>query len=258
MLIAQITDMHVGLDIRVGSERIDTAARLERAVAHLNRLDPRPDFVIATGDLTADGRPSEYATLADLLGRLVMPFTLLPGNHDARASLCEAFPDMAWDGAGHEPAALFHEYDLEPLWLFALDTLAPGEHHGELGQDQLDWLDGRLGARNGRPSLVAMHHPPVAVGIPAFDAMNCTDGAALGAVLERHRGVEAVICGHVHRPVSLRWAGTVLHVTPSSSYQYGLAMRENEALRPVDETPAVRLLAWLPETGLVSHLSPIP
>ena len=66
-----------------------------------------------------------------------------------------------------------------------------------------------------------------------------------------------MICGHVHRPISLRWAGTVLHVTPSSGYQYALDLREGQALRAVDEPRAARLLTWMPESGLVSHLSPI-
>ena len=50
MLIAQISDMHVKAEGKLLYRRIDTAGFLERAVAHVNALDPRPDIVIATGD----------------------------------------------------------------------------------------------------------------------------------------------------------------------------------------------------------------
>lgn len=255
MLIAQITDMHLGLTRQVGQVEIDPAARLARAVRHLNGLDPRPDFVICTGDLTERGEPDDYAELAALLAELAMPFALIPGNHDRREPLRAAFPALPWgDGAD---GLLCHEIDLGALRLIALDTLLPGEEGGELGAAQLAWLEGRLAQAGGERVLVAMHHPPIAVGIPAFDDMNCRDGEALGALLGRHAGIEAVICGHVHRAISLRWAGTALHVTPSTAYQYSLSMREGAGLRRVDETPACRLLTWLPGTGLVSHLSPI-
>ena len=57
MLIAQISDMHVKADGELLYRRIDTAGYLERAVAHVNALDPRPDLVIATGCI----RPHYFA-----------------------------------------------------------------------------------------------------------------------------------------------------------------------------------------------------
>jgi 3',5'-cyclic AMP phosphodiesterase CpdA len=57
MLIAQISDMHVKADGELLYRRIDTAGYLERAVAHLNALDPRPELVLATGDLVEAGKP---------------------------------------------------------------------------------------------------------------------------------------------------------------------------------------------------------
>lgn len=255
MLIAQITDLHLGERLRIDGRDVDPAARLAEAVEHLNRLAPRPDFVVVTGDLTAEGRPEDYAAVAEGLAGLAMPFTVIPGNHDEREALRAAFPDLAWS----EPSGgfLHHVIALGPLRLIALDTVVPGESGGALCAARLDWLRARLDEAPGQPTLIAMHHPPVSVGIEEFDAVSCRDGPALAALLRRYDNVEAVICGHVHRPISLRWAGTVLHVTPSSTYQYALDLREGQALRPVDEPRWLRLLTWLPESGLVSHLSPV-
>ena len=251
MLIAQITDMHVGQVQRVGSTTIDTLEWLGRAVDHVNALDPRPDFLVATGDLTADGRPSEYADLARALAPLAMPYTVIPGNHDDREGIRSAFPELTF-GDGE---LLNHRLDLGPLRLLALDTLIPGEGGGELGTAQLSWLETELDTAESRPILIAMHHPPAAVGIPEFDCIGCRDGDALAALLRSRDNVKAVICGHVHRPISFAWAGTALHVTPSTGYQYSLSMSEEERLHAVPESPACRLLRWIPEAGLVAHLS---
>src|SRR5436305_1998369 len=83
MLIAQISDMHVKAEGKQLFRRIDTAGYLERAVAHVNALDPRPDIVLATGDLVDGGKPDEYAQLRRLLAPLAMPLYMIPGNHDA-------------------------------------------------------------------------------------------------------------------------------------------------------------------------------
>lgn len=87
MLIAQLSDMHLRSEGQLLYDRIDTAAYLERAVAHVLTLDPRPDVVIMTGDLVEAGKPEEYARLRRLIAPLPMPVYVIPGNHDAREAL---------------------------------------------------------------------------------------------------------------------------------------------------------------------------
>ena len=141
MLIAQITDMHLKPPGELLYKRIDTAGFLERAVAHVNALDPRPDVVLATGDLVEGGTPGEYALLRRLLAPLAMPVYLIPGNHDARDALREGFADHAY-----LPPSGFLQYTIEnlPVRLIALDTLVPGKGYGALCAERLDWLEARL------------------------------------------------------------------------------------------------------------------
>src|SRR6266550_639034 len=110
MLIAQISDMHVKAEGKLLFRRIDTAGFLERAVAHVNALDPRPDIVLATGDLVDGGKPEEYAHLRRMLAPLAMPLYMIPGNHDARDALREAFPEHAY-----LPPTGFLQYTIENL-----------------------------------------------------------------------------------------------------------------------------------------------
>lgn len=252
MLLAQISDMHVKAEGELLYRRIDTPGFLEQAVAHLNALDPRPDLVVATGDLVEGGKPEEYAHLKRLLAPLAMPVHLIPGNHDARDALREVFADHTY-----LPADGFLQYAIEglPVRLIALDTLVPGKGHGELCKERLDWLEARL-AESDRPTILFMHHPPFDCGISAFDGMRLMQGEArLAELVRRHGNVERVMCGHVHRPIQVRWAGTMASIAPSTAHQATLDLADKAPLSLMMEPPGLALHLWRPGTGLVTHVS---
>ena len=82
MLIAQISDLHVRPAGALAYGVSETNLSTEHAVHALLRLDPAPDCVLVTGDLTDCGLDEEYALLSGLLARLPMPVYAVPGNHD--------------------------------------------------------------------------------------------------------------------------------------------------------------------------------
>lgn len=253
MLIAQITDTHLKREGEMLYGRIDTTGFLERAVRHVNALDPRPDVALMTGDLVDGGKPEEYANLRRVLSQLAMPFYLIPGNHDARDPLRAVFADHAY-----LPRAGFLQYVVEdlPLRLIALDTLVPGKDWGALCAERLDWLEARLGESD-RPTLLFMHHPPFDVGITAFDDdYGLKEGEErLAEIVRRHSTVERVLCGHVHRPIQVRWAGTMGSIAPGTAHQASLDLRDGAKLSLVMDPPGVALHLWRPATGLVTHTS---
>ena len=252
MLIAQISDMHVKAEGELLYRRIDTAGFLERAVAHVNALDPRPDIVLATGDLVEGGKPEEYALLRRLLAPLAMPVYLIPGNHDARDALREVFPDHAY-----LPRTGFLQYTIEdlPVRLIALDTLVPGKTHGELCAERLGWLEARLGESD-RPTILFLHHPPFDCGISAFDGHRLSVGEPrLAELVRRHGNIERAMCGHVHRLIQVRWAGTMASIAPSTAHQATLDLHDNAPFSMMMEPPGLALHLWRPGTGLITHVS---
>lgn len=253
MIVAQITDTHITAPGTLLGGVVDTTAYLRAAVDHVNSRDPKPEVALLTGDLVDAGMAEEYGHLRALLAPLDMPYYPIPGNHDGRAAMREAFADHA-----AVPGDGFIQYVVEagPLRLIALDTHAPGEPGGRLCAARLDWLAARLDEEPRRPTVIFMHHPPIATGVAYMDAMGLYEGGAeLGALLARHDNIEAVLCGHVHRAISARWNGTMVTVMPSTAHQVGLTLRPTRKPGLVFEPPCVGLHWWSPDAHLVSHVS---
>jgi 3',5'-cyclic-AMP phosphodiesterase len=254
LLIAQITDTHIKPDGVLAYQRVDTAAFLARAIDHILRLDPRPDAVLATGDLVDAGTLEEYERLQRLLAPLPMPVYLIPGNHDDRDALRRVFTDH-----DYLPRDGFIQYvvDAGPLRMIALDTLRPGSAGGLMDAARIAWLDARLAEAPTQPTLIFMHHPPFKTGIAYMDTIGLEGADALADVVRRHPQVERVVCGHLHRAIQARWAGTVAATAPSTAHQVALDLREDADLGFALEPPGYALHLWREGLGLVSHIATV-
>lgn len=255
MLIAHLSDPHMRPPGELYQGLVDSNAMFDAAIRHLNALDPAPDLVVITGDLVDDGLPIEYGRVRKALAAIRQPVLLLPGNHDDREAFRAAFFDHHYlpaTGPLH-----FAVGDKGPVRLIGLDVTVPGAHHGEAGMEECAWLAARLAEEPQRPTLLLMHQPPLDSGIACIDAYNCRGAERLAAVVSSHPQIERVLCGHVHRFMLTRFAGTVLATAPSTTT--AIALRLNPDAEPASfvEPPALLLHHWRPATGLVTHYVPI-
>lgn len=248
MLIAQITDLHIGG--RAVSELNE--ARLRKVVARLGEIGP--DAVLATGDLTEGGDASSYRRLKDLLAPLSAPILPVMGNHDPREVFIEELGVKA-DGDGF----VQYEAGAGGLRILVLDTVETGRHGGAFCDRRAAWLTTRLGEQPDAPTLIALHHPPVKSGIAWMDVG--VDGAwsqRLAAALAARPQVVGLIAGHLHRPLVTRFAGHPLIVAPPCAPQVVLDLedeaggKDRDRPRIVEEDPGFALHLW---TGgpLTSH-----
>ena len=253
MLIAQITDFHVGRTIDTTAGPIDLYDRLLAAVEHINKLDTAPELVVVTGDISNHGRLEDYQRTVTALESLNMPYLIVPGNHDHRQRVREVFQHHSYLQGEEE----FLHYTIEnyPMRIISLDTLNPGHHTGKLCEQRLNWLEQRLAEQPERPTMIFMHHPPAEVRYPYMDAMNCENGERMAQIVKRHRQVVAVSCGHVHRDATLNWADTLLFVCGSSAFSYALHMQPVDDIDPLFEPAICRLFHWSESHGLISHLT---
>lgn len=251
MLIAQISDLHIRMPGQKAYRVVETDRYLPPAIEALNRLDPAPDVIIISGDLTDFGKPQEYRHLKNMLDALSAPYFLMPGNHDARDALLETFSDHEYlrgtDG--------FVQYAIEsyPLRLLMLDTVVPMQSHGALCETRLAWLQEKLAEQPERPTVIAMHHPPFVTGIAYMDAIGLLEGSAeLERLVASYPNVERVICGHLHRTIFQRFGGTIASTCPSPAHQIALELRPAGLAGFVMEPPGFHLHDWRHGT-LVTH-----
>ncbi|MFC7396413.1 phosphodiesterase [Chelatococcus sp. GCM10030263] len=255
MIIAQLSDFHARPRGTAAYGDVDTNAMMRRAVAALLALDPLPDCVLVTGDLTDCGLPEEYDLVREALADLPMPVFPVPGNHDRRETFAAGLGGLC----SKLPATGFQHYTVEdyPVRLIGLDTLVAGEHGGALCPEREAWLAARLGEGDGRPTLIFMHHPPFLTGIDGMDVMLCTVSPELPELIARHPEIERIVCGHYHRPIVRRWAGTLGFVAPGTAHQVALDLRPGVENRFILEPPGFALHVWRDGVGLVSHSVPI-
>jgi Icc protein len=252
-MLVQLSDPHLRRD----DDR--AADALARAVEAVLALDPAPDAVLLSGDLVDDGAPGSYARARELLAPLDgLPLHVLPGNHDEREALRNAF---ALGGAAGEP--LIGAAACGDLRLVLCDTVVAGEAGGALGADRLERLAAELAAGAGTPTVLAMHHPPALTGVRAMDAIALAepDRRALAGLLAANPQVQLVTCGHAHRAMVSSLAGRPVLVCPSVFLQLDLALgagatRDHRELALVAEPPAFAIHILL-DGVLSSHVQPI-
>jgi 3',5'-cyclic AMP phosphodiesterase CpdA len=240
VIIAQISDTHIKRKGKLIHHMINTAKYLRRAIERLNTLEPRPDVVLATGDLVESGDPREYKRLRKIFGELEIPLFVIPGNHDDREAFREAFSDQPY-----LPKFGPLQYVVEglPVRLVALDTVAADDSAGELDEERLDWLSARLEETPSQPTLIFMHHPPFKTGIKAMD-LPFRGVEALGEIVERFPNVERLVSGHIHRPMQVRWHGTIACTAPSTAHQLVLELREKQPIGVTLQSPGYNLHVW--------------
>lgn len=246
MFLAHLSDPHL-VDGPLGAA---AATRLQAALEQVLGLEAQPDCVVITGDLTEHGDPQGYEALRGVLAHFPLPVHLLAGNHDSSVELSRAFAGTGYLGGG---ASTRYAVSYPEATVVVLDSSKPASEAGELGEEQLSWLEQTLAGCADRPALVCLHHPPVRVGIPFFDAMNLLDRQALAEVVAKHRHVVRVLAGHVHRPITAPFAGTTMTVAPSAYRQSELRLLDVAGMRSVGK-PMGFLLHWIDGSHCVTHL----
>src|SRR5687767_4354229 len=125
MLIAQITDLHIGFD-RDNPHELNVR-RLNMVIDQINEIQPQPDLLLVTGDLVENGDDvGAYRHMIALVGRWQGPKLWVIGNHDDRAHFRAALPNVPADANGF----IQYESDIGGLRWIVIDTLDAGRHGG--------------------------------------------------------------------------------------------------------------------------------
>ncbi len=191
---------------------VDTERSFRRVLSSLHRYPDWPaDLLLLTGDLVQNPSTAAYERLFSYLKTIDIPWVCLPGNHDdptlMREILCRT-------------EAHCSKRILAGRWqILCLDSRLPGSHAGHLPPQELAFLDQAL-RQTHRPTLVALHHPPVPVGSAWMDTMQLDNSEALFAVLAHHPHVKGIVFGHIHQVFHTTHHGIPLWSAPSTCFQF--------------------------------------
>lgn len=249
MILAQVSDPH----LTIGPRDAGSAEALAAAVDAVIALDPLPDAVLLSGDLTENGTDAECARVAELVEPLSMPIHVLAGNHDHADGLRA---HLGAPGRAGEP--LQYAVQLGQVRLIACDTTVSGRNDGALGRERLSWLETELERDRATPTLLAMHHPPLLIGVGVLDeiALAESDRLALAELIAVNPQVKRIVAGHVHRGAVGGVGGCPVFVCPSSYLQLALDLGPDSEIALVREPPCIGLHVTL-DDELISHVVPI-
>ncbi|MCA1773554.1 MAG: metallophosphoesterase [Halomonas sp.] len=183
MRLVQITDAHLYADKQARSRAGVPWDHLQCVLQAV--IAEQPDFLVLTGDVSQDETATSYALASEAMSQLPCPWAWMAGNHDQPALMQAEHP-------------LVDEVSLPPWRLLLLHTPVEGEPYGELGRDALAGLSAKLQG-DSRPTLIAMHHPPVDVGASWMDAIGLQDRDAFWEVISAFPQVNIILFGHAHQ-----------------------------------------------------------
>ncbi|MCG3171562.1 MAG: 3',5'-cyclic adenosine monophosphate phosphodiesterase CpdA [Pseudomonadales bacterium] len=235
LLVAQVTDTHLGVAHGSRLAGMDTDASFAHVLGLVRAAPRRPDLLLATGDLASNGAPPAYVRVRDGFGALGVPWFWLPGNHDAMAAM------SAVVGRGRP---MVRDIRAAAWQIVMLDSTVPGEVGGRLGDEELARLERLLADDTARHVLVCLHHQPVPVGCAWLDEQRVADAGALFALLARHRRVRALLWGHVHQEFSEERDGLLLLGSPSTCIQFAPG---SDRFLLDDRAPGMRWLELHPD-----------
>ncbi len=214
--IIQVTDTHLFSDPEGVLAGVPTWKTFRAVLKQIERNHPDFDYLILTGDLAQDEALETYQKLHEALGDWVHRCRIIPGNHDNPAHLRAVFPELfPKDGA-----ALTFSLSASGWKIIGLDSHLPGETKGRVEAAQIEWLKGELELDPGVPTLLFVHHPPVAIKVEWLDRVGLDGADDLRALVEASPQVKVICAGHVHQEFSGSIGRAAVYTTPSTCVQF--------------------------------------
>ncbi|MCC9308945.1 metallophosphoesterase [Kitasatospora sp. RB6PN24] len=234
MRILHLSDVHISRIDGPDADGADGTAALRRMLGELVHLRDL-DALVITGDVADDGSREAYTRIREIVGDFARERSAAvfytTGNHDERGAFAEVLgsgherPETVYEGPAGERAAAS---TVGGRRLITLDSLVPGKGYGWLSRAQLDWLADLLSAPAPLGTLLAFHHPPIALDVEVQRELGLRNAQELADVI-RGTDVELILCGHFHLQLLGRFEQSTVWVTP------GVASRVDLTVRPGSE-----------------------
>ena len=211
--LLQITDPHLYGDESRSIYGVNTAVSLRKVLQQaMGEGETLPDAVLATGDIADDHSSEGYRNFRKAMAGFGVPVFVLPGNHDDPAVMSRELDEGNFQYCG---SAEFGNWGA-----VFLDTHLRGSPAGNLSAVELARLESELQRFRDRPTLVCLHHPPVAVGSAWLDGVGLRNASDFLKVIDRFPDVRLTLAGHVHQAFDQVRGAVRMLASPSTCAQF--------------------------------------
>lgn len=237
LVVAQLTDLHLFAQRDRSLFGLSTHDSLQAVLARLCQLEPQPDLLLLTGDISQDETDISYYHLQDYIAPLKTPTYWIPGNHD-NLPLMQRLLDRP-------PISTEKSFTAGGWHFLLLSSWQPQCVHGQLTSESLEWLDNQLQEIGDKPTIITLHHPPCQINSDWMDAINLKNSEDFFKIIDRYPQIKLVLFGHIHQEFTTQRRGVYYLGSPSTCGQFKPQSKEFA----IDEQaqPGFRLLALLPD-----------
>lgn len=209
----QISDSHVGFDKPANPDALST---LREAVARIKALPSKPAFILHTGDISHLSKDKEFDDAQTLIDEAGLPVFYVPGEHD-----------LLDDGQGQSYLARFgkaakgagwYSFDFNGVHYIGLVNVVnlKAGGLGNLGADQLEWLEQDVASLSSSTPIVVFAHIPLWTVYPEW-GWGTADGAQALTYLKRFGSV-TVLNGHIHQVMQKVEGNVAFHTARSTAF----------------------------------------
>jgi 3',5'-cyclic AMP phosphodiesterase CpdA len=208
----QISDSHVGFDKPANPNALGT---LEEAVAKISALPQKPAFMIHTGDISHLSKVKEFDDADRIISQTRLDVHYVPGEHDFLDPEQKLYRDRY--GRGTKGAG-WYSFDANGVHFIGLvnvvDLKAGGL--GNLGNEQLEWLEADVKDRSASTPIVVFAHIPLWTVYPEW-GWGTQDGAQALSYLKKFGSV-TVLNGHIHQVMQKVEGNVTFHTARSTAF----------------------------------------
>ena len=208
----QISDSHVGFDKPANPNAVGT---LEEAINRINALPKKPSFMIHTGDISHLSLETQFDDADRIISQSRLDVHYVPGEHDFLDPEQKFYRERY--GRGTKGAG-WYSFDANGVHFIGLvnviDLKAGGL--GNLGAEQLQWLEADVKGRSASAPIVVFAHIPLWTVYPDW-GWGTEDG---GRALELLKGFGSVtvLNGHIHQVMQKVEGNVTFHTARSTAF----------------------------------------
>jgi 3',5'-cyclic-AMP phosphodiesterase len=209
----QISDSHMGFNKAANP---DVVVTLQAAVDKINAAPVQPAFLLHTGDISHLSKPTEFDTVDQVLkGATTKQVFYVPGEHDVLEDNGQQYLERYGKGSQGGGWYSFDQSGVHFIGLVNVLNLKAGGL-GNLGAEQLDWLERDVKGLSASTPIVVFAHMPLWSIYPEW-GWGTDDSAQALSYLKRFGSV-TVLNGHIHQTMQKVEGNITFHTATSTAF----------------------------------------